>query len=228
MEFTSTRLAAVGAFERHGKERAHEVHMVRILYALMVSAVLTGPLGAYAQWVPVTARLKQTREVLAQDRSLERTVKTGRYYRASNGSTLRQWQEMNGRPLGNPTGELSDNKSGRTYWIDYAAKRATVRAEGGPNLPRAYDAEKLRGKSIGQDSVGGLSCAIVPLWDGNSGRQIGQVCIALEYDLVLRLESANTRSDGTTLRITNELEDVELNAEPDAALFDLKQFTLEK
>ncbi len=188
--------------------------------------VVLGSIAAHAQWVPLVGKIRQTREVTANGQVTEKATKAGSYYRSSNGSTLRQWTEVNGVPTQNVVGELLDNKSGTTYRVDYLEKRALVRFHGEPRAPDMYSSQQL--KPAGQDVVAGVTCNIFPATNADTGHEAGRLCISPEYGLLLRLESSGTRRDGSTVRIVTELYDLALNKEPEPKLFDLSGLSVEK
>lgn len=197
-----------------------------IFRAIGLAVLLSGTV--YAQWMPITGKIRQTREITgAKGELLEKKItRAGSYYRSSNGSTLRQWTEIGGTPTKNVTAELVDNRSGATYLLQYLEKRATVKFQGEPLSPDMYSSQQL--KSIGQDVVAGVNCSIVPAKEANSGRDVGRFCIAPEYGLALRVESFGKRADGSTVRVITELYDLQLGSEPDPKLFDLSQFSVVK
>jgi hypothetical protein len=200
--------------------------MWRLLQCSLWIAVMMTSSWAHAQWVPVVAKIRQTREVTSNGQVVEKNSKAGSYCRASNGSTLRRWTEVNGVPTRNIVGELLDNNSGTTYRVDYLEKRALVRLQSEPKTPDTYRSQQPR--PSGKDVVAGVGCNVFPVTYANSGGEAGTLCISSDYALVLRTESRGTRRDGSAVRIVTELYELTPNVEPDANLFDLSRLSVEK
>lgn len=202
--------------------------MSQMMSTMVGVVVLFWALLSCAQWVPVTGKVKQTKEVFgANGVLLERqNLKAGNYFRAANGSTLRQWTEVNGTPTKNVIGEMLDNRSGTNYRVEYLEKRAIIQFTGQPLSSDMY-AEQGR-NATGQDIVAGVNCSVVPAKDEQSGREVGSFCIALDYGLALRVEAKGQSPDGTKTRFLTELYDLQIGATPDPKLFDLTQFATMK
>ena len=63
---------------------------------LAVALALLGGNNVYAQFVPLQAKVRETHETLSNGKVVETELKEGSFYRASDGSTLTQWQTVNG------------------------------------------------------------------------------------------------------------------------------------
>lgn len=196
-----------------------------MLAARLSALLLLFATAAYAQWQPVTARIRQTKEITAPDGSVStQAVKAGTFYRISNGSTLQRWSEVAGQPTNNVIGELLDNSSGTTYSIQYLDRRATIKYKGTPKPANLY--RGVKASPIGQEVVGGVACQLFPIKDERSGRAVGQVCVSPQDELVLRVESFAKQPDGSSVRLITELDNVQIGTQPDSKLFDISQFSV--
>jgi len=110
------------------------------------------------QWVPVTARIRQTTEDIKDGKVVERDVKEGFYYRSQDGSTLTKWVSLNGEEQS--VGDLFDNTTARSYKLYYSKGNATPDDHGTikfqPLSPGIYKPQEQY--AIGHDSVSGISC----------------------------------------------------------------------
>ncbi|HEX2777456.1 MAG TPA: hypothetical protein VHN10_12520, partial [Candidatus Acidoferrales bacterium] len=60
----------------------------------LVLAVLLGSVSLFAQTVPVRAKVRTTNEISVDGKIVKTTVGGGFFYRASNGSTIRQLRKV--------------------------------------------------------------------------------------------------------------------------------------
>lgn len=197
------------------------------LKVALVLLVISGI--AHAQWVPVTAKMRQKKEITANGKVSRVETKEGVFYRSSDGSTLREWTIVNGSPTNNAVGFYTDNQKALSYRLEYINHQAieAVPPSRTPVKPGAMKAESL--KKIRDDQVSGFPCVVVPLsvsWQGGPAQSAGEACLAPDYDLIVRMESNGTSKDGTSFKEITELYDIRLNAEPDPKNFDLTGFKI--
>lgn len=198
-----------------------------IIFAFFVST----PPSAHAQFTPVTAKIIETVETIVDGKVAQMKTRTGNFYRAADGSELRQWLKPDGTP---DWGDLNDNKTRLSYKLDY-----TNRVARGTTPPPGVKAAPLQPGFMGgqqalsgfpQDAVAGIPCAVVPAKLARPGSQpieIGHVCKSVQYDLELRMD-LTTQVVGTskTVHQVIELQDIQLGVVPDPKLFDLQGYTV--
>jgi hypothetical protein len=186
--------------------------------------ILVGPGSVCAQWVPVVAKVRQTHEIWKDGKFEKVENREGVFYRASDGSTLRYWTQVNGDESRGGGGEINDNNK----LIHYSLNMRTKNAHEAGKLP-----EKLKPtdvvssptkESLGDQVLAGIPCHRVPAfvqWPDGRRDSIGENCISVEYALELRTDH-KTVQGGTARHVVNELYDVRLGVEPDPKLFDLR------
>jgi hypothetical protein len=157
-------------------------------------------ISAYAQWVPVTANIRFTNEVIKDGQSAWLVAREGVFYRTENGSTLNHWTRGD---LDNArgTGELFDNQALATYQIFYDAKKM-VQTPAPLTEPRKPGDGMEDLKSDGTDSVGGIQCDLAPVRFVVKGKtqDVGHACVARNYGLLLKQETRYKKPDGTVVR----------------------------
>jgi hypothetical protein len=62
------------------------------------------------------------------------------------------------------------------------------------------------------------------MWPDGRKERMGEVCVSMEYDLVLHKDNQLTQN-GITHHAVTELYDIKLGVEPDPKLFDLQKTT---
>ncbi len=185
--------------------------------------VLLGGTNLHAQFAPVTAKMRHTKEVIVDGKVVETQTKEGNFYRSSDGSTLKQWTKANGNL---DWGDLWDNKNLMSYRLEYSNRQAY-----GDPAPKGAQAGRpdalfpLASKALPQDSVEGIRCAIFPVRlhiPGNPPIPVGRTCESIEYNLQLK-EDVTTQPVGTnkTIHTVFELYHIKLGLEPDPKLFDV-------
>lgn len=193
---------------------------------LLVIFVGLSSASAFAQWVPVTAKIKEMRETVVNGKTVEIQTLEGSYYRKSDGSVLKELRPAAGSS-GTQRGSLVDHKSMTTYQLDLVSRTAIARPlviPGGadPTIPPRAPA---RPASVRHAVVGGVSCAVLPArvrsGPGGTPRPAGEVCISDEFSLLLKNESVQSLPDGRTIRAVFELSDVRTYVEPEESLFNV-------
>ena len=166
--------------------------------------------AAFAETVPVIAKITMTNQVVMgkSQRAVPVSITEGMLYRASDGSTLRQFKDR---------GELATPH--KFYELDYYGQRIL-------ELPHPQGVENYRGmKSLGEDTVAGIRCKLIAVEAQGptdvSPKQVGTACVSEEYGLMLRQDTSYPRKDGTVAHSIMELSNVQLHTEPDASVFAL-------
>jgi hypothetical protein len=188
--------------------------------------VLAGADCVHAQWVPVTAKTRQTNETWQEGKLIKVDHKEGVFYRTSDGSTLRYWTKVNGDEVLGGSGEMTDNNSLSHYSVNVKQKVA-------------FETDKLLEKltpgasqyaaasTLGDQVIEGIRCRRVPsfmMWPDGRKERMGEVCVSIEYDLELHKDNQLTQN-GITHHAVTELYDIKLGVEPDPKLFDLQKTT---
>jgi hypothetical protein len=194
--------------------------------ALFFFLSLTPAAPVYAQWVPVTAKIRQTRELLQDGKSVERHIKEGNYYRTADGSTLEEWTRVDGSES-KAVGHLTKQAQGVAYDLNMITRSAIERRfslPSGANMkspPRASISSKLP-----QITVGGVQCTVLParvqVGIGQPSAPAGETCFSAELNLVVRNQLTHTLTTGKVMRTLYEMFEIETHKEPDPKLFDLR------
>lgn len=197
---------------------------------LLVFGSLLPCCSSNAQFVPLTAKVRDTNQTIVSGKITKSVIREGVYYRTSDGSTLSQWTTVNGSPASAELawGSLWDNKTGTAYRLDLKNRRAYVEPEGGE--PATADSRLDEPKNPTYGSVSGIRCTIFPARmrqpDGTL-TPAGQTCLSTEYHLLLKQDLTYKRANDATMHKLYEMYDVQLGAEPDQSLFDIsKLFTI--
>lgn len=196
--------------------------------AVMAAVFLTGT-DAYAQFMPVVAKMKRTEVTMQGGKIIQTKVSEGVYYRTDDGSYFQQWTRVNGREEPNKTkfAGLFDNRAGILYRLDLTNHLA-YQTDKSVSLIRP-DASLYKGYTpdLAKDSVEGIPCVSMPTRvlqpDGKTSIQIGYTCQSVEYNLELKHDLTVTQPDGRTIRDTYQMYDIHVGTEPDAAIFDLQK-----
>src|ERR1700689_5593839 len=96
--------------------------------AAVVLAVFLGSTGLFAQTVPVRAKVRTTNEITVDGKIVKTTVGGGFFYRASNGSTIRQLRKVgeNGALGDVIVADLTDKEHDTSYRLTYGDHHALV------------------------------------------------------------------------------------------------------
>jgi hypothetical protein len=202
----------------------------------LVLAVLLGSVSLFAQTVPVRAKVRTTNEISVDGKIVKTTVGGGFFYRASNGSTIRQLRKVgeNGALGDVIVADLTDKQHDISYRLTYGDHRAVVTPAFLLNVLTTSPGDAPPPGGSTQDTVEGISCTKIPVRrkvQDKPATEVGFACVARAYN-DLELERDVTEPIETSpnrfVRSTSVLYDIQLGAEPDPALFDLKDFTILK
>ncbi len=192
-------------------------------------AIALSVIPVYAQFVPVVAKIKNTSVVTVAGKVIRTEKKDGVYYRNSDGSYYRQWTKVDDgdRPDTTSVAELFDNKAAVAYKLDLINHIAYEREKApNPILPDAlYHNNNVN--TLPQDTVAGVRCSVMKTrlhLPDKPVAQIGETCMSIDYNLMLKQESNYPTPDGKVYHVIFEMYDVHLGTEPDPKLFDLKKF----
>jgi hypothetical protein len=201
----------------------------------LVLAVLLGSVSL-AQTVPVRAKVRTTNEISVDGKIVKTTVGGGFFYRASNGSTIRQLRKVgeNGALGDVIVADLTEKPHDISYRLTYGDHRAVVTPAFLLNILSTSPGDAPPPGGFAQDTVEGISCAKIPVRrkvQDKPPTEVGFACVARAYnDLELKRDVTEPieTSPNRFVRSTSVLYDIQLGAEPDPALFDLKDFTVLK
>jgi hypothetical protein len=204
--------------------------------AAVVLAVVLGSIGLFAQTVPVRAKVRTTNEISVDGKIVKTTVGGGFFYRASNGSTIRQLRKVgeNGALADVIVAELTDKEHDISYRLTYGDHHALVTPAFLLNILTTSPGDAPPPGGFAQDTVEGISCTKIPVRrkvQDKPPTEVGFACVARAYnDLELKRDVTEPieTSPGRFVHSTSVLYDIQLGAEPDPALFDLKDFTILK
>ncbi|MGB6874881.1 MAG: hypothetical protein WBD87_02495 [Candidatus Acidiferrales bacterium] len=196
--------------------------------AVTVAVFLTS-MSAYAQFMPVTAKIRRTEVTMQRGKVIQTKISEGVYYRNDDGSYYQQWTKVNGReePGKTTVAGLFDNKAGILYRLDLTNHLAYQR-ERAPN-PVTPDATMYKGytSALAKDNVEGIPCVSEPTQvlqsDGKTFVRIGETCESVEYNLELKHDLSVPQPDGKIVHDTYQLYDIHMGTEPDATIFDLQR-----
>lgn len=199
--------------------------IVRQRLAWLSALVFFSAHSVQAQWVPVTARVRETHETWKQGKLEKVDHKEGLFYRTSDGSTLKYWTTVNGDEKLGGQGEMTDNKGLVQYSINmkhkYFYEIGTLPEKLTPQLNRPSSSSS----GLGDKVIGGLRChrsSAVVQWPDGRREPMGEECVSIEYNLKLLTDHQVTQG-GVTRHVITEMYDINLGAEPDANLFDLQK-----
>lgn len=194
--------------------------------ALLGLLFLTGA-NAYAQFMPVVAKMKRTEVTMRSGKVIQTKVSEGVYYRRDDGSYYQRWTTVNGSEEKTQIAGLFDNRAGVLYRLDLTSHLAYER-ERAPN-PVRPDAAMYKGytPALAKDNVENTPCVSEPTQvlqpDGKTFVRVGYTCESVEYDLELKHDLTLPQPNGTVVRDTYQLYDLHIGVEPDASIFDLEK-----
>jgi hypothetical protein len=199
---------------------------MRVFRLLVVCPLLSGA-AVHAQWIPITAKIKQTREVFVNGQKTETHVREGTYYRSSNGATLEEWTKIDGSES-KAAGYMTMQADGITYELNMLTRRAIERRF---SVPNGVDLRKpptppARPSQLRQVTVGGVRCTVIPArmqpGFGQPSGPAGEICISDELSLMVRSLQTHDHSSTRTIRVLYEMDEIQSHKEPDPRLFDLR------
>lgn len=174
-----------------------------------------------AQWVPLTANVRETTTITREGVVTESRLREGVYFRTANGSTLTHWTKIAGAPTPG-TGSLLDNQELVSYQLDYEHKKAR---QGQFAIPQPLTPDLYAHiVSLGKDLVAGIPCDLVPVKEqmmDSPPERVGEACVSAKYGLQLKQDISTRQADGTVAHIVTEMFDVKLNVEPNPSEFNL-------
>jgi hypothetical protein len=197
------------------------------VFRLLVVCQLLSSAAVHAQWIPITAKIKQTREVFMNGQKTETHVREGLYYRSSHGATLEEWTRVDGSES-KAVGYMTMQADGVTYELHLLTRRAIERRF---SVPSGADLRKpptppARPAHLRQVTVGGVRCTVIPArmqpGFGQPSVPAGEICISDELNLMVRNEQTHSLSGTKTVRVLYEMDDIQSHKEPDPKLFDLR------
>jgi hypothetical protein len=198
------------------------VGSVKVLVAILVLCVSVLPL--YAQWVPLTAKITESKSTLdASGNVIDQQTREGYFFRSSNGSELTQWLGPNGSP---GSGILLDTTSKARYKINYVSKTCAGEGKYVPLPQPPLDKSRAPTQNIiREDVVAGMGCTVQPNISKSTDMD-GEVCFSFQYGLVLRSKLTQTdRKTGLSAHYKRELSDIKLNVASNHQLFDVSQYS---
>jgi hypothetical protein len=196
--------------------------MDRRCWSLIALVITVWALMLRAQWIPVTARIREMQIVTKNGATVQQVTREGYFYRTSAGSTLTQWLDPSGAPK---SGILLDNQRLGLYRLSYQGRTALqVKA-----LSNSRVGPGMQGTPAiaTETTIEGIPCGYVPNYLGKDKTQIiGQSCFSGDGLELTNDVSIPSAGGGVVTRSVTRLYEIRLHQEPSAALFDLSQFTL--
>ena len=200
----------------------------RLVFLILILAA-----PASAQVRPVTAKVRQTEQLIVGGVVVETHVREGVIGRTSDGLLLIQrFTNLDGKELTGPLahGILVDRKDGFAYNLDYRTHTG-VRTSGNSKVDPEHDPDAGRVFTNAQDQVEGISCRVIPESFEYKGVEtpIGDECVSPEYGLALKRDvtMALPNAPGKSKHIVMQAYDIQLGVEPGAELTDISQFEME-
>ncbi|HXN98638.1 MAG TPA: hypothetical protein VN881_06155 [Candidatus Acidoferrales bacterium] len=203
---------------------------------ILAVVFMLGSTGLFAQTVPVRAKLRTTTEIILDGKVIKTTVGGGFFYRASNGSSIRQLRKIReDGTLGDViVADLTDKEHNITYRIDYTNHRAWVTPASVLDILTVSPGDNPPPGGYPQDSVETISCVKRPVRRkvaNDPPTEVGYSCVSErnnDLELTREVTEPIATSPGRAVHSTSVLYDIELGKEPDPTLFDLKDFTISK
>src|SRR5580704_9215438 len=95
---------------------------------LTLLLVVSATSAAYAQDVPLSAKIHETEQVFIDGKLARTHTREGIFLRTASGMVLRQWTLIDGKqPTGEPGyGVVTDTQKGVIYNVDYARQTVYV------------------------------------------------------------------------------------------------------
>jgi hypothetical protein len=187
--------------------------------------IFAGAGSAQAQWIPVVAQVRETHETWKNGKLEKVDTKEGVFYRASDGSTLKYWLQVNGDESRGGPGEMTDNSSLIHYSLNMRTKSAHEVARLPERLKPQDAVPTSMSESLGDQVVDTISCRRVPAfvqWPDGRRELIGENCVSIEYALELRTDHKAVQNE-VMHHVVYELYNVRTGVEPDPKLFDLQK-----
>lgn len=197
--------------------------------AMTIAAISVAGTSAYAQFVPVVAKMKRTEVTIRDGKTIQTKTSEGVYCRKDDGSYYQRWTKVNGKAQPGRTdfAGLFDNSTGTLYRLDLTNHLAYQR--GKAPAPVRPDSAVYKGYSatLAQDNVEGIPCVSEPTKvlqpDGKTNVVVGTTCESVEYNLELKHSFHLPQPDGTAIQDTYQLYDIHIGTEPDPSLFELQK-----
>lgn len=193
---------------------------------LLAVFVLAGS-SVQAQWVPVTAKIRETKQILREGRVIQTHSREGAYYRRSDGAELREWARVDGDES-KAVGYLTLHAEGITYDLTMINRRAMERRFAVPVGVdmRTPPKPPARPANLQRITIGGVDCTVVPSRTRAAADAPavpdGDVCMADALNLMLRRQHSYRLPDGREVRTVFEMVEIQANVDPHPGLFDLK------
>lgn len=205
-----------------------------LILLLVVSA--TG--AAYAQDIPLSAKIHETEQVFIDGKLVRTHTREGIFLRTSSGMILRQWTLIDGKqPTGEPGyGVVTDTQKGVIYDVDYHRQTAYLRTSFSAQRP-AQSQKSAHNSAPNAQEKGffeGLSCRYIPTYvHTKSGETTngGRTCRSDTYGIDLSAEvnlPAPKNPEHQYTKVKELMTDLQIGTEPDSKPFDFRGFTIYK
>jgi hypothetical protein len=205
-------------------------HIKTIALFICASAALT----TYGQAIPLTAKVHQTEQVFMNGQLVRTHTRDGIFLRTSTGVILKQWTLIDGkRPTGEPGyGVLSDTQKGVIYSVDYVRQAAYLHPSfaTSQNQKPQQSTKNPESNAPERGSFEGLSCTYKAVYVHANGAttNAGRDCRSDAYgiDLSQEVTFPAPMYPAPYSKVSEQLTDIQIGAEPDQKLFDLQGFTV--
>jgi len=174
-------------------------------------------LTAQAQWIPIVAKITESRTITKPDKSTHVENIEGYVYRSADGSQTDRMKMVVDGKLIYDGGTLLDNKKLIVYEVNYLNK--TVREVEKLPAPRKPElSTKHDNKPVPEESVDGIMCYVFPVI--LAGKEIGKMWVAKDYKITIKSDY-EVPGNGSTTRVQNHAHDIQANHEPDHKVFEI-------
>src|SRR5579875_3419046 len=184
------------------------------LVSLILPVVSCGISLAAPVTTPITAKMTSTTyEVGGNGQTSIISQESGTFARRADGSEVTRFLDPStGQPR---TAAIRAN--GQSIVIKYLSKRYTV----GASSPLAPDAVPFIQKpGMESQTINGIYVVGISITDGKTGQVVGKAWFSPDYKITVRTETERTSAvTGKTIRMVQEMSDIQIGAAPDPNLF---------
>ena len=174
-------------------------------------------LVAQTQWIPIIAKITESRTTTTPDKSTQVENSEAYLYRSADGSQTDRRKVVVDGKLIYDGGTLLDNKKLVVYEVDYLNK--TVREVEKLTAPRSPELSTKRdGKPVPEESVDGIKCYVFSVI--LAGKEVGKMWVAKDYKIAIKSDY-EVSANGSMTRVQNHAHDIQAHQEPDHKVFEI-------
>jgi len=194
-------------------------------WAIIAASVLFAPLVAQAQWIPLTARITESKLTTNPDKSTHLESSEGYLYRWANGNETQRTKVVADGKLVQDVATVIDNQKLRVYEVDYIRKVVReVKKLDSPRIPVLSTTHD--NKPVPEELVDGIKCYAFPVV--LAGKEVGKMWVSKDYKIPIKSDY-EIPDKGTTVHIQSHTHDIQARREPDHKFFEIDpSFRVEK